>query len=134
VSLPIDCDLQIEGRLPDPVEAAAYFVVAEAVTNVVKYSQASHCTVRAWKDGDVVEVEIVDDGVGGADASRGSGLRGLDDRLAAVDGKLDVESPRGSGTRVRARIPCDAGAPLADASSDSQGQAASVLQTSSVEA
>ncbi|MEA2350534.1 MAG: hypothetical protein QOG86_1475, partial [Thermoleophilaceae bacterium] len=66
VSLPIDCDLRIEGRLPDPVEAAAYFVVAEAVTNVVKYSQAGHATVRAWKDGDDVEVEVADDGIGGA--------------------------------------------------------------------
>jgi signal transduction histidine kinase len=134
VSLPIDCDLRIEGRLPDPVEAAAYFVVAEAVTNVVKYSEASHATVRAWKDGDVVQVEVSDDGVGGADPSRGSGLRGLDDRLAAVDGKLAVESPRGEGTRVHARIPCRAGALVEDASSDPLKHAASVLQSSSVEA
>ncbi|HKP89150.1 MAG TPA: histidine kinase, partial [Thermoleophilaceae bacterium] len=134
VSLPIDCDLRIEGRLPDPVEAAAYFVVAEAVTNVVKYSEAGHATVRAWMDGDVVEVEVVDDGIGGADPSRGSGLRGLDDRLAAVDGKLDVHSPRGDGTRVRARIPCGAGSLVEKASSDPLKHAASVLQTSSVEA
>jgi signal transduction histidine kinase len=134
VSLPIDCDLRIEGRLPDPVEAAAYFVVAEAVTNVVKYSQAGHATVRAWKDGDIVEVEVIDDGIGGADPSRGSGLRGLDDRLAAVDGKLAVESPRGSGTRVHARIPCHAANMVEQASSDPLKHAASVLQTSSVEA
>jgi signal transduction histidine kinase len=134
VSLPIDCDLRIEGRLPDPVEAAAYFVVAEAVTNVVKYSQAGHCTVRAWRDGDVVEVEVVDDGIGGADPSRGSGLRGLEDRLAAVDGKLEVRSQRGEGTRVGARIPCRAGAIVADASSsDFLKHAASVLQSSSVD-
>jgi signal transduction histidine kinase len=134
VSLPIDCDLRIEGRLPDPVEAAAYFVVAEAITNVVKYSQAGHATVRAWKAGDIVEVEVVDDGIGGADASRGSGLRGLADRLAAVDGKLDVKSPRGSGTRVHARIPCTAGTLVEEASSDPLKHAASVLQSASVEA
>jgi signal transduction histidine kinase len=133
VSLPIDCDLRIEGRLPDPVEAAAYFVVAEAITNVVKYSQASHATVRAWRDGDVVEVEVVDDGVGGADASRGSGLRGLGDRLSAVDGKLGVHSPRGDGTRVHARIPCRAGTLVEQASSDPLKHAASVLQSASVE-
>ena len=133
VSLPIDCDLRIEGRLPDPVEAAAYFVVAEAVTNVVKYSQAGHASVRAWRDGDVVEVEVVDDGIGGADPARGSGLRGLGDRLSAVDGKLEVRSPRGGGTRVSARIPCGAGKLVERASSDPLKHAASVLQTSSVE-
>jgi signal transduction histidine kinase len=136
VSLPIDCDLPIEGRLPDPVEAAAYFVVAEAITNVVKYSQASHATVRAWRDGDVVEVEVVDDGVGGADRARGSGLRGLEDRLSAVDGTLDVRSPLGEGTRVHARIPCGAGALVREASEQSADflkHAASVLQSSRVE-
>jgi signal transduction histidine kinase len=134
VSLPIDCDLRIEGRLPDPVEAAAYFVVAEAVTNVVKYSEANHATVRAWQDGDIVEVEVVDDGIGGADAARGSGLRGLEDRLSAVDGRMAVHSPRGEGTRVQARIPCRAGAIVEDASSsDVLKHAASVLASSKVD-
>jgi signal transduction histidine kinase len=130
VSLPIDCDIQVDGRLPDPVEAAAYFVVAEAVTNVVKYSQAGRAGVRAWREGDRVEVEVVDDGIGGADASRGSGLRGLADRLAAVDGTLRVESPPGEGTRVRASIPCGAGATVAaaEAESDPLKHAATVLQ------
>jgi len=131
VSLPIDLDVRVEGRLPDAVEAAAYFVVAEAITNVVKYSEAGRATVRAWEDGDRIEVEIVDDGIGGADATRGTGLRGLADRLAAVDGTLSVESPAGAGTRVHASIPCGAGDLVAEASSpDPLKRAATVLQSS----
>jgi signal transduction histidine kinase len=130
ISLPIDCDLRVEGRLPYAVEAAAYFVVAEAITNVVKYSEAGRATVRAWREGDRVEVEVVDDGIGGADAARGSGLRGLADRLGAVDGTLTVESPPGEGTSVHASIPCGAGELVAEASSDPRKQAASMLQTS----
>jgi signal transduction histidine kinase len=92
-------------RLPEPIEAAAYFVVAEALTNVAKYADASHATVRvAPADGEVL-VEVADDGVGGADPSSGSGLRGLADRVAAVGGTLQVTSPPGAGTRVRATIP-----------------------------
>jgi signal transduction histidine kinase len=116
VSLPIDTDVRVEGRLPDAVEAAAYFVVAEAITNVVKYAEADRATVRAWQEGDRVEVEVTDDGVGGADAARGSGLRGLADRLAAVEGTLAVDSPPGRGTRVRASIPCGASELVARAS------------------
>jgi signal transduction histidine kinase len=130
MSLPIDCDVRVEGRLPYAVEAAAYFVVAEAITNVVKYSEAARATVRAWREGDRVEVEVVDDGIGGADAARGSGLRGLADRLGAVDGTLTVESPPGEGTRVHASIPCGAGELVAEASSDPLKRPASVLQTS----
>jgi signal transduction histidine kinase len=133
VSLPIDCDLRVEGRLPDAVEAAAYFVVAEAITNVVKYSEAGRATVRAWQEGDRIEVEVVDDGIGGADAAGGTGLRGLADRLAAVDGALTVESPVGEGTRVHASIPCGAGELVAEASSDPRGRAAAVLQTSTTD-
>jgi signal transduction histidine kinase len=132
VSLPIDCDVRVEGRLPDAVEAAAYFVVAEAITNVVKYSEAGRATVRAWQEGDRIEVEVVDDGIGGADASRGTGLRGLADRLAAVDGTLTLESPPGEGTCVHASIPCGAGELVAEASAvaDPPKRAATVLQTS----
>ena len=87
-----------------PVETTAYFVVAEALTNVVKYAGASHATVAVRLDGQQLEVEVRDDGVGGADASAGSGLRGLADRVSALHGTLRVESPRGAGTRVHARI------------------------------
>jgi signal transduction histidine kinase len=87
------------------VEAAAYYVVAEALTNVAKYAEASQATVRARATDEMLLVEVTDDGVGGADATRGTGLRGLLDRVAALDGTLEVESPPGAGTRVRARIP-----------------------------
>jgi signal transduction histidine kinase len=95
----------VEERLSEPVEAAAYFVVAEALTNVVKYARASAVEVGVrCVDGDVL-VEVADDGVGGVDVTAGSGLRGLQDRLAAVDGRLAIDSPPGGGTRLRARIP-----------------------------
>jgi signal transduction histidine kinase len=92
--------------LPPPVEIAAYFVVSEALTNVTKYAQASAATVTVRQADGVVRVEIADDGVGGADPSRGSGLSGLADRVAALDGTITVDSPPGAGTRVRVEIPC----------------------------
>jgi signal transduction histidine kinase len=130
LSIRVDCDVRLESRLPDPVEAAAYFVVAEGLTNVVKYSRAGTAAVRAWEHDGVVEVEVVDDGIGGADASRGSGLRGLADRVSAVDGTIGVESPPGDGTRLHATIPCRPGALVADANTDPLRRAAAVLQTS----
>ncbi len=95
-------------RLPAPVEAAAYFVISEALTNVTRYPEAEQASVRvAQQNGSVeVEVEVRDDGVGGADPEQGTGLRGLSDRLAALDGRLEVISPAGEGTSVRASIPC----------------------------
>jgi signal transduction histidine kinase len=98
----------VEGEavdLPPPVEIAAYFVVSEALTNVTKYANASAATVTLRRADGVVRVEIADDGVGGADPSRGSGLSGLADRVAALDGTITVDSPRGAGTRVRVEIP-----------------------------
>lgn len=95
------------GRLPAPVEAAAYFVVAEALTNVAKYAHASRVEVRVAAGGGRAVVEVADDGIGGADPAQGTGLRGLSDRVAALDGRLEVESRPGSGTRLRAEIPCE---------------------------
>jgi PAS domain S-box-containing protein len=95
-------------RLPEPIEAAAYYVVSEAVTNVVKHAQATAVDVRVAPVNGCVVVEVVDDGVGDADPESGSGLRGLADRLAALDGKLRVESPPSGGTRVVAEIPVPA--------------------------
>jgi len=92
-------------RLPPAVEAAAYFVVAEALTNVVKYADASQARVTVERANGHAVVEVADDGVGGADPSRGSGLRGLADRVAALDGRLSLESPQGAGTLLRAEIP-----------------------------
>ena len=93
------------GELPPTVETAIYFVVAEALTNVAKYARASAATVAVQRTPDGVTVEITDDGTGGADVTAGSGLRGLEDRVAALDGRLEVHSPPGGGTRLRVEIP-----------------------------
>ena len=92
-------------RLPAPIELAVYFVVAEALTNVAKYAQASSATVSIAAAGARVTVEVTDDGRGGADMRAGSGLRGLSDRVAALDGTLGLHSPAGAGTRLHAEIP-----------------------------
>jgi signal transduction histidine kinase len=104
--LPVDVEAMLNDRLPAAVEAAAYFVVAESLTNVAKYAQADHAAVRVGRQDGFAVVEVSDDGVGGADPTAGSGLRGLADRLAALDGRLEVHSPPGGGTVVRANIPC----------------------------
>jgi signal transduction histidine kinase len=103
--LPVELDVADGERLPGPVESAAYFVVSEALTNVAKYAHASHATVAVRRANGNVTVEVTDDGVGGADAAGGSGLRGLADRLAALDGTLRLDSPAGHGTRLHAEIP-----------------------------
>ena len=94
-------------KLPPAVEAAAYYVVAEALTNVVKYGQASAAEVSVETGNGTVTVTVRDDGVGGADPAHGSGLRGLADRVEALEGRLMVASPPGRGTTVRAEIPID---------------------------
>jgi signal transduction histidine kinase len=104
--LPVSLDQMPAERLPAPVEAAAYFVVAEALTNVAKYAGASSAEVRIRRNGTYAVVEVSDDGVGGADPAVGTGLRGLADRLAALDGRLEVHSPPGAGTTVKAEVPC----------------------------
>jgi signal transduction histidine kinase len=92
-------------ELPDEIAAAAYFVVAECLTNIGKYAKATSATVRVRPEVGRLVVEVVDDGIGGADATGGSGLRGLADRVVALNGSLEVASPQGQGTRVRAEIP-----------------------------
>ena len=104
--VPVELEATPGERLPEAVETAAYFVVAEALTNVAKYASATHATVRAVRDNGHMVVEVTDDGVGGADPSKGSGLEGLADRLCSVDGRLEVMDARGGGTIVRADIPC----------------------------
>jgi signal transduction histidine kinase len=104
--VPTDVDYGAEGMLPEPVELAAYFVTSEALANVGKYARASRGSVRVSRAAGTLVVEIADDGIGGADASRGSGLRGLTDRVEALDGRLRVLSPPGHGTIVRAELPC----------------------------
>jgi signal transduction histidine kinase len=97
-----------DGRLPEPVEAAAYYLIAEALTNVTKYAEASKVRLRVAVGDAAVVVEVSDDGVGGADPA-GSGLRGLADRVEAQGGTLEVLSSAGAGTTLRAEIPSRAG-------------------------
>ena len=97
---------EVEQRPPAPVEIAAYYVVCESLTNVAKYARAANVTVRVARQGRELVVEVADDGIGGADAARGSGLRGLEARVGALGGRLHVSSPPGGGTRVRAVLPC----------------------------
>jgi signal transduction histidine kinase len=104
--LPLELDVGLSERLPDRVEAAAYYVVSEALTNIAKHAQASAVRIRVQRTDGRAVVEIADDGVGGADGARGSGLRGLADRVDALGGRLRVESPPGRGTVVHAEIPC----------------------------
>jgi PAS domain S-box-containing protein len=104
--LPIEIDAPLDERLPEPVEAAAYYVVSEALANIAKYANASQAAVRVSRGNGLAVVEVEDDGVGGADPTRGSGLRGLADRVEALAGRLAVDSESGRGTRIRAEIPC----------------------------
>ncbi|HWM09883.1 MAG TPA: MASE1 domain-containing protein [Solirubrobacteraceae bacterium] len=104
--VPIDVTT-ISERLPPSVEAAAYYVVAESITNVAKYAHASGATVSIARANGAATVTVTDDGVGGADPAVGSGLRGLAARVEALNGRLDIDSPPGGGTRITAEIPLD---------------------------
>lgn len=105
-SVPVTVQSDLARRLPAVTEAAAYFVVAEALTNVAKHSGAASASVRLSDRGDTVVVEVHDDGVGGAEAREGSGLQGLHDRVRAVDGRLRIASPEGGPTTLIAELPC----------------------------
>jgi signal transduction histidine kinase len=104
-TVPVDLKLNCNGPLPEQIKAAAYYLVSESLANVAKYARASAVTVRILRENGSAVVEIVDDGIGGADLQLGSGLRGLTDRIEALDGTLTVESPPGAGTTISATIP-----------------------------
>jgi signal transduction histidine kinase len=106
-SVPIEVDVRLPQRPPPPVESAAYFVVAEALTNVDKHAQADRAAVWVTLTGDRLVVEIRDDGRGGAMASGHSGLTGLADRVASLDGSLQITSPAGGPTIIHAELPCE---------------------------
>jgi signal transduction histidine kinase len=108
----VELDLRVERRLPEAVEVAAYYVVSEALTNVDKYAHASLVHVDVHAGDSVIELAVRDDGVGGADPHRGSGLVGLKDRVEALGGRLTVAGGLGEGTSVLARIPIEEGPPL----------------------
>ena len=111
--LPVTLSLEAEERLPERVETAAYFVASEALANVGKYANASHVAIRLSRHNGVAVIAIEDDGVGGADSTGGSGLRGLADRVESVGGRLEVVSPPGSGTTLIAEMPCESASPAA---------------------
>ncbi|MFD3402792.1 sensor histidine kinase [Kribbella sp. NPDC058693] len=105
-AVPVTLEVTAEGRLPEHVEVAAYYVVSESLTNIAKHAHASTASVQVTRSAGRLVVEVVDDGVGGADTERGSGLRGLADRVEAIGGRLRIWSPAGGGTRLEAEIPC----------------------------
>jgi signal transduction histidine kinase len=104
--VPVELSELPDERLPEAIELAAYFVVAEGLTNVAKYAQATHATVGVARENGRLVVEVADDGIGGVDPDDGTGLRGLADRIAVLEGRLEIESERGRGTTIRALIPC----------------------------
>ena len=104
---PVQLSVTLEDRLPEPIEVAAYYVVSESLANIGKHAQATSVSVAVSRAAELVVIEVADDGVGGADTERGSGLRGLADRVEAHGGRLRVWSPVGGGTRVRAEMPCE---------------------------
>ena len=104
--VPVSLDVSLGDRLPTAVEVAAYFVVSESLVNVQKHADAAHASVHLRRQGERLIVEVADDGRGGADRGGGSGLGGLRDRVAALDGTLSLTSPDGGPTIVRAEIPC----------------------------
>jgi PAS domain S-box-containing protein len=109
--VPVELDVPVEARYPEPAEVAAYYVVSEALTNAAKYAQASVVRVEVEAQGDTLRIAVRDDGVGGADPARGSGLLGLKDRAEALGGRIRLESARGSGTSLQVDLPLADGEP-----------------------
>jgi signal transduction histidine kinase len=105
--IPVDLDVRVDGRLPDQVELASYYVVAEAVTNAARHARASTLAVTIAADAAkaVLRVEVSDDGTGGADFAHGTGLVGLRDRVEALGGRILLDSPHGAGTTLRMEVP-----------------------------
>lgn len=105
-ALPVHLQYDVREPLPEHVETAVYFVASEALTNVAKHARAYYASVHVESDGRELTVAVIDDGIGGAHLSKGSGLAGLADRVRSVDGVLEVQSPDGGPTIVQARMPC----------------------------
>jgi signal transduction histidine kinase len=116
--VPVDLDVRIEDRLPEPVEVAAYYVVSEMLTNAAKHARASIVEVDAETSGGTLRVSVHDDGAGGADPARGSGLTGLKDRIEALGGTFSLHSPASAGTTVSCELPVLAGGGDPDAERD----------------
>jgi len=105
--VPVTLSTDLDGRVDEAIEVAAYYVVSESLANVSKHAHASSASISVGRENGDLVVEVTDDGVGGADSERGTGLRGLADRVEAHGGSLRVWTPKGGGTRVRAEIPCE---------------------------
>ncbi|MFL5967655.1 MAG: sensor histidine kinase [Gaiellaceae bacterium] len=105
-AVPVRLSVSLDERLQEPLEVVAYYVVSESLANTAKHARATRATVAVARQNGHMVVEIVDDGIGGADTERGSGLRGLADRVEAAGGRLQVWTPVGGGTRVKAQVPC----------------------------
>jgi signal transduction histidine kinase len=104
--VPVLLTVDVPTRLPERLEVAAFYLIAESLANIGKHAAAASATITVTRTSDEVVVEVVDDGVGGADSQRGSGLRGLADRVESLEGRMRVWSPTGGGTRLRAELPC----------------------------
>lgn len=113
-AVPVQLDIDLQQRLPEPIEVAAYFVVSEALANTAKHAQASVAHVELRADDGRLHLSVSDDGVGGATTDSGSGLVGLTDRIEALGGTIVVTSPQGQGTRLEADLPIDLGDHLSD--------------------
>ncbi|MDX6429023.1 MAG: hypothetical protein QOE54_1389 [Streptosporangiaceae bacterium] len=109
--LPVDVDIELPGRPHAPVESAAYFAIAEAFANVVKHSAAGHAWARLRHEGGALSMVVGDDGIGGAESGRGTGLQGIERRLAAFDGTIVMTSPVGGPTVVTMELPCELSSP-----------------------
>jgi len=104
-NVPIDVDVRLDERLPAPVEATAYYVASEALTNVAKHAHANVVELNAAREKGVLTLEVRDDGIGGVDAGRGSGILGLTDRVEALGGTMSIASPPRGGTTLSIRLP-----------------------------
>jgi len=104
-TVPIDVDVRLDGRLPTPIEAAAYYIASEALTNVAKHAHANVVQLLAAHDKGILTIEVRDDGIGGADAGHGSGILGLTDRVEALGGTISITSPPRRGTTLSVRLP-----------------------------
>jgi signal transduction histidine kinase len=104
--VPVELVMDLNGRLPEAAEVAAYYVVSEALTNIDKHARATAATVKLSRTADTLVVDVTDNGVGGADPRKGSGLHGLADRVDALGGELRTEPMVAGGTRMHAEIPC----------------------------
>jgi signal transduction histidine kinase len=117
-AVPVDINVRIDGRLPEPVEVGAYYVVSEMITNAAKHARASVVAVDADASGGMLRLRVRDDGIGGADPVRGSGLTGRKDRIEALGGNISLHSPRGGGTAVSCELPVPADGAQPDAGHD----------------